>query len=174
MNYKFSKTKVCVVFYCRSHPILGWITRLLSWSRFDHVGLLLERTDKSIVLFTRRGRSGTRFFDSKTLHKHMVPDTIIEMGEVDVSITQVCDFIDYSNKNGLFGLLFWMFIGRFILKGNLPASCGLYVCQVLRICGFRVPNLITPKELYKELTNAANNDCWQSWSWEDYAGQDDS
>jgi hypothetical protein len=162
VGYILLPTKVSVTFYSASGwqgKFIGFFTR----SKIHHCGLMLDRDDKSVIMIASKKRSA-KFVDSKSFHKIKKPLHVVDVGEFDVSINQLSDYLYKVGKNTLVGLMFWCLIGRWICQGNIPASCTLYVCQLLRLCGYKIRDIIIPKELYRELADAVDNDIGKSRS----------
>ena len=192
MSYTFKPTKVSVCFYDRSDDWRGKVIKYLTRSDIHHCGILLERDDKSIILASDKSHKA-KFVDSKRFHGYAYqPTHVFDFEEVPVSIQQLTDFlyshdkqawreksskletrrINYDYMGDGRSLVFWFFLGRFILPRLLPPSCALITCYLLRMCGIKVNTHVEPRTLYKELDDAVDFNCWTGWRREDHLSKD--
>tara|TARA_R100000808_G_scaffold24969_1_gene60000 strand:- start:7804 stop:8346 length:543 start_codon:yes stop_codon:yes gene_type:complete len=177
MSLALTPAKVGVAFYTRPDWVTGArklqssLVKIFCRTDLHHCGLLITRGDSSVVLAADKYHR-TRFIDQECYHeKVMKPCRVVELGEANVSLEQMMAFLREPYMGDARSLIFWYFIGRFWFPRMLPPSCALITCQLLRLSGFNVPNIIAPVKLYKELTNATNSYSGTSKSWEDYVSE---
>ena len=168
MKQEFLPTKVFVCFYDRSSDWRGKLIKWLSLTKTHHCGIMLERDNKVVLLASDKTHKA-KFVDACRFHGVLYhPFAVIELGISDVSLRQLNNLISMPYIGDARSMVFWYFFGRKIFPKLIPASCSLITCYMLRLCGFMVKDHVMPKDLYKELTCATNNDIWTSRSWEDY------
>jgi hypothetical protein len=168
MTYSATPIDIFVCFYDRSNK--DWRSKLIKYlakAKYQHCGLMVHKNGVSTVFATSL-RSTGRFTNATSYHRRERPTEIISLGNHSASFGQLFNFSSDLFKEDLRSIIWWWFVGRFILSKMLPPTCTLITCQFLRICGILVGNHVNPQNLYRELTNAANNYSWTSWSWEDY------
>lgn len=168
MNYIVLKTKVYICFY----PSLdNWVSSWMGFfsrTKLHHCTVMLERDEKRIMLaYGKSDKAKIIDADSYNFHFHK-PSHVIELGEAHVSVQQLCDFIKGKRINDVRGILFWWWIGRLIFPSLIPRTCGTLTCDLIKLFGFKIKEHVSPKTLYKELTNATDNHCWSGRSWQDY------
>ena len=177
MSLSLEPAKIAVAFYTRPDWVVGsrrlqaMAINTLCRTNLHHCGLLVTRNSNSLVLAADKYHR-TRFIDQGCYHeKVMKPCEVVELGEANISVTQMMSFLKEPYMGDGRSLIFWYFIGRFLFHKMLPPSCALITCQLLRLCEINVPNIIEPKKLYKELTDATNSYSGTSKSWEDYVSE---
>jgi hypothetical protein len=135
---------------------------------------MLHQEDKKILLVSDKTHKA-KFIDADRFHNRVyAPTHVTYLGEADVSIKQLTDYVGQDYKGDARSLITYCIITRFFMPTLKPLSCALLTSQLLRMCGFDIGHNALPKELFKELTNAVNSNCWTSWSWEDYSSQSNS
>jgi len=194
MRYEVLPTKVSVCFYDRSKDWRAKIIKYSALTDIHHCGIMLDREGSRVVLASDKSHKA-KFVDADKFHNLVyAPIKVVELDEAHVSLQQLTDFLyshdklkwkpltddeaanykpkkypSYRYIGDARSIIFWYFLGRFILPKLLPPSCALMTCYLLRICGFKVGDHVQPKTLYKELDDAANYNSWTSWGWKDYA-----
>ena len=149
--YILLPTKISVVFYNKSEDRRAKLISLLTHTKIHHCSIILERDDEIIELASDK-RHRAKFVDRAVMEKlYSKPIAMIDMGERNVSIKQLTDFLKDPYVGDARSLLFWYFIGRYLFPRLLPPSCALITCYLLRLCGFKVNDHIEPKTLYKEI-----------------------
>jgi len=136
---------------------------------YQHTGIILHRNGVSVEYST--GYGVCRFVDSCALRKIQTPQEVIYLGKHLVNFERLQLFADRFHSEDKRSFIWWWFIGRFFIPKMLPPSCGLITCQLLRLCGIEIKDIVRPQLLFKELTNAANNYSWKRQSWKDYASK---
>lgn len=161
------KSNVSVCFYSRDIFEKERIIQWLASTDVIHCGIMITHEDLSIVLASDKSHNA-KFVDSSAFHRRMMkPKYIIDLGEHDVSIKQLENFMGRTYIGEARSLTFWWFVGRYLFPNYLPKTCALLTSQMLRICGIQVKDHVGPHTLLKELQDATNNNRRPSRSGED-------
>ena len=146
---------------------LGFWIGLITRTPMHHCGIMISREEDTVILAADKYHK-VRFIDQEPYHQRvMKPFCIVEVGECEVSLCQLSDFLKEPYRGDARSLVFWYFGGKRLFPLLTPKTCSVIACYFLRLCGFRYSNCISPKDLYKELMS---NGC-VSKSWEDYASE---
>jgi len=159
-KYVLQPANVKVVFYDRHSDYRGKIITYCNLTRLHHCGIIFTMGDESILLMSDKTHRA-KFVDTKRFHERFFqPTKEIYMGEANVSIQQLTDYVRSMTVSNAKNISFWYFISRHFFKTLRPNTCALLVSQILRMCGWCLPDCITPKQLYRELiTYAVDSNC---------------
>ncbi len=164
-NYTLQDTEVSVVFYDRSCDYRGKIITLFNLTRLHHCGIIFRMGDESILLMSDKSHRA-KFIDADRFHERFFkPTHTIKLGTTRISVQQITDYFSSPYIGDARSIIAWFFITRWCCKSLQPKTCALLVSQILRLCGFRVKDCVTPKSLYKELSKyATDSNCGTSRS----------
>tara|TARA_Y100001963_G_C6766569_1_gene442611 strand:- start:836 stop:1369 length:534 start_codon:yes stop_codon:yes gene_type:complete len=165
----FAETEIYICFYDRSCvDYRARVCNILSGSKINHCGVLLSRENSSLILASAKTHR-SKFVDSFRYHKaDCEPCSMLYLGKREVSYEQLFNYIEEPYKGDIRGLVWWWFLGRFLLPLMVPPTCALLTCRLLRVMGYQIKDHVQPQTLFKELTSENYSNSWASWSWEDY------
>ena len=178
MNYVGLPTNVSVTFYTRpdfetslesealrkTYTAGFWIG-LISRTRVHHVGLMLNRDNKTVVLSTSEN-SRAKFIDEECFHEKgfVKPTHVADLGCMDVSLSLLNQFIKVPYRGHRRDLLFYGLFSRFLFPSLLPKSCSLLTCEMLRMMGYDIEDYIFPRDLDKVLSKQYPIKTWEEYS----------
>lgn len=170
MRYELLPTKVSIAFYTRPdwaasrHKLQATIVGWLCNTSIHHCGIMISRDDNTIVLASDKYHRA-RFIDQEPYHQRiMKPVLVIDLGELNLSVKQLTDYMKEPYKGDARSLIFWFFIARFVFPGLTPKSCSTLSCQLLRIAGYEIKDCGTPIELYKEIQDKGKIKTWKEFA----------
>ena len=162
------------VFVCFYGPLKQWYSKL-SGHDIMHCGLMVERDAIRTLVVASPGHRA-KITDADKYHARVYqPKEVIYLGQKDVSLRQICNFLSGGYRGEEKSILFWYYITRHFFPNLVPRTCGLLTCDLLRMCEVRVKNHVAPFDLYKELKSHADDyHSWTGRGWEDYTSSPDS
>ena len=168
------KARIQVCFYCSNvserDRFVQWATR----SDVIHCGIMVDYEDMSIVLCSDKFFNA-KFINSKAFHeRYLQPKYIVDLGEKDISVQQLINYIDCGYKGDFRSIAFWWFGGRYLFPTLIPKTCTLLTTQLLRICGYKIKDFVSPHQLLKEFKDATNYPIRTSRSGQDNNSSHDS
>jgi hypothetical protein len=170
-QYLMLPAKVSIAFYTRPDWVSGLrkvqceLIKVLEKTTIHHCGIMINRGEDTVILAADKYHR-VKFLDQEPYHqKVMKPFCVVEVGECEVSLIQLADFLKEPYLGDAKSLVFWYFIGRHFLPRLTPKTCAVISCYMLRLCGFHYPNYVSPKDLYHALIKKG---C-EVKSWEEYA-----
>jgi hypothetical protein len=165
MKYLTLPAKVSIAFYTRPDwsdkrytkkrlknlRRAGFWINIFTKTNLHHCGIMLNRGENTVVLAADKYHR-VKFLDQEPYHqKVMKPLCVVEVGEADVSLVQLADFLKEPYKGDARSLIFWYLFGKRFLPLLTPKTCSVISCYFLRMCGFHYSNCISPRDLYEEL-----------------------
>lgn len=181
MSYIGLPTKVSVVFYCRPEwdSLIprndklkrqqrrdGAMIMLATFANTDihHSSLMLERDDKSVMIITGEHHRA-KMIDTCWYHENILaPKYIIELGTFDVSLKQLKNYLRTPYRLKRWDVWVYILITRFFFPTLLPKTCTLLNCQLLRMIGYKIEDIVIPMLLWKELKKNYKPITWDEYN----------
>jgi hypothetical protein len=158
-------TKVSIPFYTRPDfetsqgseamkrfRSLGYWIGLLGRTRVHHTGIILSRDGDTVVLSTSES-SRAKFVDEECFHEKGFcnPTHVADLGTVNVSMSQLNQFIKVPYRGYRKDMIFYCLFSRFFFPSLFTKSCTLITCEMLRIIGYHIEDYVFPRDLHREL-----------------------
>jgi hypothetical protein len=181
MSYEFSPTEVSVLFYCRpdwesliprSKKLKryqrrnGMMVMLATLTNTDihHASLMFKRDDKCIVLATGEHHR-SKLIDEEAYHSTILePKYIVELGSLDVSIKQIQDYLKTPHRVNRKDMVYYAVLGKFLFPTVKPNCCTLLSCQLLRMIGYPIKDIVVPRDLHKYLSKQYTIKPWEEYT----------
>jgi hypothetical protein len=156
----------------RSFRKWAWQIRLLAGTKHIHTTIVLSFLDKTKIVFGLKGRPSVLYDVAQMDRHHDPPDTIFYLGEREIDLQELKDFIEAEYSGTAFGLYLWFFLLRWISWWK-PVSCTTVVCDILRMSGLDIKRYVNPRNLYRKIKNADVSIGRSCKGWEDYNRKED-
>jgi len=127
------------------------IVKIISVWGYSHGAIrFIKDDDVDLTLFAMIGKE-VRFVDTVTLNDWFgPPDIEFDLGYYEVPAKEIISEVD-RKKLRVMPFLWWYCIARYLPVLWKPTTCITCVCNILNICGYKIPIVVTPNELHKEL-----------------------
>ena len=142
----------------------------LPGTNLEHVAIFVDIPEAGEGVYHVGPHCRSRWCKSR-LYNDMLPVCGVDLGEIEYNTANI-DRIQsiISTKYNIWGAILWYVLTRWLSDWKPIGNCTMKTCEVLKILGYNVNDHVLPALLWKELKeNADDNNCWESWCWENYA-----